>query len=945
MVTKMKINGLCEYMENPVGLDMENPRFFYNTDDNNVKIKSVQVTVSESKDFAEKDIIWRSEEMQVKKNFIRYAGPKLYSGVTYYWKADMVTESGAADGSEAAILPADIKKVSASEGKISSDIFSFTMGLLAPDSWQAGWIGGIKIDKSSYLYRHEWVNKKQVKHAAAFVASPCYNVVTINGKKASDAVLNNVFADYDKSLYYATYDITELVNRGCDRNAIGIMTGRGWHSLREAEDGIGWGDSLFSAQIRLEYADGEVEWILSSTEGWGYTTEGPIVYDSIYNGEVYDARREIPGWDCPGYGRECEVGNAVQEENAAGIRENGNAVQAGVSATAAGDSEKKSERFTAFEPVVEREAPDGILRSQMLEPIKVVREMPIKEIIEVGDGSFTIDFGKNSAGWVRLKLQGNAGDTITVKPAELINKDGSVNPITLRNAHPQDIYIMKGEGVEIYEPRFTYHGFRYAQIFGLKEKPAADTVTGCFVRSAVSRIGSFECDNEIINDFYAAVCQTEECNLHGVPTDCPQRDERLGWLNDMTVRNEAALYNYRLYQLYAKWLRDIRDTQGKTTGAVTDTAPFMRYGFRPADPVSASFLLLPWNLYLQYGDTSIIEENYEANARWVDYLKRNSRDLIVRFSSMGDWASPIGGTDHSSSGGGAISVITPQLLMSTGYLYYDCILMAKMAKAIKRTDDEKYYLELAEDVKKAFTREYYHANDKYYATNSQASNVLPLYFGMVDKADREAVLEQLCRDIMETHKGHLTTGNICTRYAMEVLFQNGREDLAWHLLTQTEYPSWGYMLKNGATTIWERWENVLENDLLAAMASLNHPMNGGAAVTLHKYLLGISPDEERPGFEHIIFRPIVPQKAQYAKASIQTIRGRVESSWRKENGELLYSVSVPFGCTASVYLPMAAGGCSAEPVQVGAGEHSWWSLGDGVDENGSSKVAEFAEKK
>lgn len=856
MENSKQISLLCEYMKKPVGLTMEAPRFTWSVADNSLKIKEYRILVT---DCVESDCIWDSGWIREENAYrTSFGGRKLESGVTYQWKVILRAASGENQQLQ----------------ELESEKASFTMGLMEPDAWIAPWIGGIKIDGNSYLYRKEWKNKGLVKRAAAFVATPCYYVLTINGKKADDTVLNNVFADYEKSLYYRTYDITDLISE--KENAVGIMTGLGWHSLREAEDGIGWGDSLFSMQIRLEYEDGTIEWVVSDTNGWTYSNKGPIRYNSIYNGEIYDARMEIKGWDCPAFN----------------------------------DSE--------FSKAVEREAPKGQLKSQILEPIRVVRNMEPVQIIDVGDGSYTLDFGKNSAGYVRIKMAGNAGDSISIKPAELMNKDGSVNPISLRNAHPVDTYIFKGEGIEEYEPHFTYHGFRYAQIYGLHNTSKSSMFTGCFVRSDVDRIGQFSCNDAIVQQFYDMVCQTEECNVHGVPTDCPQRDERLGWLNDMTVRNEGALYNYKHYQLYAKWMRDIKDAQGEVTGAITDTAPFMRYGFRPADPVSGSFLMIPWNLYVHYGDDRIIRENYDANAKWVEYLKRNSDGLIVRFSSMGDWAAPIGGTDHSSTGGGALSVITPQLLMSTGFFYHDCTLMEKMADVLGKEEDVVYYHSLAQSIKNAFNKEYYNEEKGYYATGSQASCVLPLYFGMVEESQAKRVLDYLVKDIEEVHGGHLSTGNICTRYAMEVLFMYGKEDLAWKLLSQTSYPSWGYMIERGATTVWERWEDVTENEELAAMASLNHPMNGGAVICLHKYLAGIRPDESMPGFEHIIMKPLIPEKAEHASAQIQTIRGEVSSQWKKENGKLTWKVSIPVGCSASLYLPVKG---QERIEEVGSGEH------------------------
>ena len=627
---------------------------------------------------------------------------------------------------------------------------------------------------------------------------------------------------------------------------------------------MGWGESIFSFQMLLRYQNGTSEWVCSNLDGWMYSNDGPLLYNSIYNGETYDARKEIPGWDKVGY-----------LENA--------------------DAD-------SWMPVTEHEPPGGKMRAQFLEPIRVVKTVESVAIHPIGDGSYGIDFGQNFAGWVRLKFSGTTGTKIIMKFAELENADHSINPVSIRKAKATDTYIAKGEGEEVYEPIFTYHGFRYVQVFGLEKPPTKDMFTGCIVRSDVDVIGSFECDNGLLNKLYSNIMWTEGSNLHGLPTDCPQRDERLGWLNDMTVRNECALYNYRLPQLYRKWLGNIRDTQGENTGAVTDTAPFRRYGLRPADPVSVSFLLLPWNTYLHYGDVRILEENYEANKRWVQYLKTNSDNYIVRYTQMGDWAAPIGGTDLSSYGAGAISMITPRILIGTAYFQYHCRILAKIAAVLGKEDDAAFYDKEADCIREALMKKYFNPTTKQFAKNSQASNTLPLYLGMVNEADQEQVLNNIVEDIAQNDK-HLTTGNLCTRYVIEVLFLHGMEDLAYDLLTQTSYPSWGYMIENNATTIWERWEYVTEGPL-CGMASHNHPMNGAVGVCFHKYLAGIQVDESSPAFKNIIIKPIIPSQMSYVAATLNTMRGQIKSSWKKEKGNFTQEVTIPFNCTGQVFVPL-----------------------------------------
>ncbi len=839
------INVLCEYMDDPVGLDMERPRFSWCAANNNDLVgaqRSYRIIVSDSESSAKLGIgnVWDSGIVRNdSSDNIPYGGTQeLQSATTYYVKVTVECEDGT---------------------YVESKIASFTTGLLHGE-WKDKWIGCSFFDRPACLYRTIIDVKKNVKSAMAFISSPCYNVLTVNGKRVEDIVLNNANTDMDKTVVYASYKIDKFLKNG--KNAIGLDCGQGWHAIKAGRDYDGWGESSFSAQILLRYEDGTEEWIYSIPANWYFAINGPIQANSVFNGESYDARNEIKDWDMPDY---------IMDDK--------------------------------WYPAIEREPYPGVIRAQYLEPIRIVKELPVKEIYEVGDGSYTLNFGQNFAGWARIKIKEPAGTHITLKYAEVVKPDHSVDQENLRNARQTDEYITKNDAEVVYEPRFTYHGFQYVQIFGLTHKPSFDTAVGCVVRSDVKMIGNFNCDNELLNRIYEVINWTEGSNLHSIPTDCPQRDERLGWLNDMTVRNECALYNFRLPQLYFKWLQDIRDAQGVKTGAITDTAPFIKYGMRPADPVSTSFLLIPWNVYLQYGDKKIIEKNYDAMKRWIAYLVRNSDDYIMRYSQMGDWAGPIEGTDMNSTGSGAVSLITPTVLMGTGYLYYDCILMAKMARVCGNSEDEAFYLQEAEKTKDAFQKKWYNSEKKFYAKNSQAGNIFPLYLDIVPEGDRKDVLKNIVDDI-KSRGTHLTTGNLCTRYAIEVLFQNGEEDLAYDLLNQRTYPSWGYMIENGATTIWERWEKAETGSPVMGMSSRNHPMNGAVGVCFHKYLGGIQPDEDQPGFKNIIIKPIIPTGLNHVDCSLETIHGLVKSSWEKKNGSIVMKVEIPFNCTADIYIPV-----------------------------------------
>lgn len=838
----MALKALCEFMDRPVGLDMPNPRFSWHCDTIKRNVVQVSYRIVVKKDHEQGEILWDSGIVAGNESAnIAYAGKELQTAENCCYQICACFSDGTEESSETAY---------------------FSMGLMGEDkNWKALWIGGHHMGYQCYWYRKEFVLNKPVKRAVAFVASSCYYVLTVNGRKADDTLLNNVTSDYQKTLYYATYDITDKLRQE-EENALGITVGLGWENLRLSEDSVGWEESSFSAEVHLKYEDGSTEWIISTLDGWYYTVQGPILKNSIYNGEIYDARKEIIGFDQPGY---------CMDQN--------------------------------WHKVVEHESPGGKLKSQHLEPIKIVKELEPSAIYPHEDGSYTIDFGQNFAGWIRLRIAGEAGTKITLQYSELEYEDHTVNTLSLRGAKARDVYYLKGSGTEVYEPSFTFHGFRYVQVYGIAKKPEKDMFTGCVIRSAVKEVGHFESSDTLLNQIYRNIMWTESSNLYGVPTDCPQRDERLGWLNDMTVRNECAIYNYRLPQLYEKWEQDIRDTQGKISGAITDTAPYRRYGCRPADPVSTSFLLVAWNVYTHYGDRKILEENYEPIKRWVNYLIRNSDDYVVRYSQMGDWAGPIGGTDIKSSGGGAISAITPTTLMATGYLYYDCILVSKMAKVLGRDEDAAEYAIIAQKVSEAFHKAYYQEKDGFYASNSQASNIFPLYLGIVPKDKKKEVLKHLIMDI-EAQGKHLTTGNLCSRYAIEVLLRNGQEDLAYEILSSTEYPGWGYMVANGATTIWERWECVTEDGVQAQMASYNHPMNGAMGVSFSKHIAGIMVDEETPGFEHFIIKPVVPLKLESASFSYESVRGRISSRWHQMEKQITLKVEIPANTCADVYVPI-----------------------------------------
>ncbi len=472
--------------------------------------------------------------------------------------------------------------------------------------------------------------------------------------------------------------------------------------------------------------------------------------------------------------------------------------------------------------------------------------------------------------------------------------------------------------MEVYEPRFTYHGFRYVQLEGYPELPDISCVTGRLVRSSVRSAGSFLCSEDLLNEIQENAVRTEANNLHSIPTDCPQRDERLGWLNDATVRAEEAIYNFDMSRFYAKWMDDISDTQDEITGAITNTAPDVMplipgvWEHTHADAVCSSYLIIPWLLYKHYGDIKILERHYEGMKHWTEFIGKKAERFIVTFSQMGDWASPVDQCLKDSVGSGAVSAYTPGTLMSTGFYYYNANLISKMARILKRKRDADRFLRLANRIKKAFNHEFLDINKCSYASGSQASNVLPVYLDIVPEYCRNAVIENIVEDIFR-NKGHLTTGNICSKYILEVLSDSGNEDVAYALASCDTYPSWGYMIKEGATTIWERWEK----NTGGGMNSHDHPMYGSISTWFFRYLGGIQTDEDGPGFEKIIIKPVVPEGLEYCNVTLLTVRGEVISSWKKQGVSLQLNVRIPFNCSSRIFLPKKNAGVGGAVTENG----------------------------
>jgi alpha-L-rhamnosidase len=451
--------------------------------------------------------------------------------------------------------------------------------------------------------------------------------------------------------------------------------------------------------------------------------------------------------------------------------------------------------------------------------------------------------------------------------------------------------------VEIWEPSFTYHGFRYVQVEGWPGKPSPENLVGRVVHSDVGERGSFACSNDLINRIIRMVRWTEKSNLHSIPTDCPQRDERMGWLNDMAARSEELVYNFGAERLLAKFMADVADTQDQA-GAITDTAPY-RWGRRPADPISVCYLLVPWLLYMHHGDRRLMSERYAGMKRWVDFLEGQAKDGCVEYSWYGDWSPPVRFGVEGSLGSSAVSRDTPGALVSTACLAYSARLLAQIAQVLGKNRDATRYFRIYERSLEAFNTRFWDEEAGGYGKNNQAANAIALYMNVVppERIDRTA---QSLVGAVEREDYHLSTGNVCTKYLLEALAASGRADVALRIVQQETYPSWGFMLANGATTLWERWEQATGG----GMNSHNHPMMGSVGAWFYRSLAGIRAHPAAPGFAEFTVRPEVLEGLDWTRCSLETVRGKVEMDWEKQDGDLFMRVVVPVNCTARVGLPV-----------------------------------------
>lgn len=874
------VNLTTELMESPVALAEKTPRFGWQimSDKNNVMQSAYAIEVFETTNGKDR-IYWKSGKVRSSESqLIPYSGTNpLIAGKKYNWR----------------VKTWDNKNKSSKWSKITS----FRM---APDDdfLNANWIGSISrkdanlpsgrgfhstemrnpekralwaqvnplSNKSIYL-RQSFETNKKIAEALVHVSGLGLYELSINGNKIGKSEFAPLLSDYDKTVYFNTFDVTENLVSG--ENALGVLLGNGFYNVqggRYRKLLISFGPPTLFLKLSIRYTDGSAKEIVSD-KNWKFSYS-PITFNCMYGGEDYDATREQKGWDKPGF-----------------------------------DDSK-------WLPVVVQEAPKGILRPQQTTPVKIMERYSIRKTTKLADKKYVLDMGQNLSGFPEINVSGNKGDTIRLTPGESLNEDGSVSQKQTGSKHYYE-YILSGNGDETWHPRFSYYGYRYIQVEGAVMKddrlsssktPVLKNIVSCFIYNSAKNISSFESSNKIFNDAHYIIGKAVRSNMQAVFTDCPHR-EKLGWLEQVHLNGPGLYYNYDLRTYIPKVMQDISDAQLPNGLVPSITPEYVEFdgAFRDSPEWGSTSVIGPWMYYENYRDNSLIVKHYDVMKKYVDYLTSTAKNHIVSHG-LGDWY------DYHSEKAG-FSKNTPIPLVATAHYYWDLILLAKSAKMVGNKADELRYNALAQQVKSAFNNEFFDETTHQYGSGSQASNAIPLFLDMVDSNNKKPLLDNLVKDIQK-HGNKLTTGDVGNRFLFQTLAQNGLNELMYTMHNHEDVPGYGYQIKFGATTLTEQWNPSFGT-------SWNHFMMGQIDEWFFKWLAGIQFDPKNPGYKKIIINPQIVGDLNYVSASTESLYGKISVDWKRENGLFNLKVNIPANTEAMVILP------NKTTQSVGSGTHTF----------------------
>ena len=689
--------------------------------------------------------------------------------------------------------------------------------------------------------RREFTTNKEIARGTLYVTAQGFAEMHLNGKRVGDEYFMPGWTDYRKRIYYRTYDVTSMLKPG--KNAIGAILSDGWFRGNISIKGQNqYGKQIrLKAQLQIDYTDGNSETIASNSS-WK-ASFGPILESDMQAGETFDARKEMNGWNRHGFN------------------------ETGWTAVNAGSVLKNS----------------LLIQSYPGDPVRKILELPTIDLNEPQSGKFVFDLGQNFSGWIRLKVQGQAGEKVVMRFGEMLKADGTVYTENLRSARAIDTYICKGDGVEVWEPRFTFHGFRYVEITGLSAPPSPEMVTGIVIHTDAPMTSSFECSNPMLNQLHSNIVWGQRSNYIEVPMDCPQRDERLGWTGDTQIFIRSGTYHQDVASFFTKWMVDLMDTQNNA-GTFGNQAPVFHGHGSPG--WADAGIICPWTIYQIYGDARMIEKYYENMARFIEYGSRNGKKGLGN-KGFGDWL--------------AVGSKTPKNLISAAYFGYSTSLMIKIADALGKKMDVQKYQKLFEGIKKEFQDVFVEKDGKIMG-NSQTAYCLALYYNLLTDKQREQATLHLVERI-KAKDYHLSVGFLGVSILLPTLTEIGRSDLAYRLIQNKTYPSWGYSIEQGATTIWERWNSYTKKDGFGDvnMNSFNHYAYGSCSEWMFRSILGINTDGA--GYKKIIMKPEFDDSVKWAKGHYDSINGRISSDWEWSRSNFKWAITVPPNTTAKVYMP------------------------------------------
>lgn len=850
-------NLRCEKQTDPMGIDRTTPSLSWEivSDGKDIRQTGYHLLVASSLDKlnANDGDLWDSQEQSDNSVHVVYAGSALQSRATCFWKVKVSTNKGASEWSEPAC---------------------WSMALLNDSEWKAQWIG---LDKSfpadklkertrlaaRYLRKDFSLENKAIEAATLYVSGLGFYEVYINEKRIGEDVFAPTPTDYTKVVKYNTYDVSSQLSSG--GNGIGVVLGNGrYFSMREP--GVRhFGFPKMILQLEVTYSDGSRQTILSD-DSWKVTADGPILANNEFDGEEYDARKEMNGWNKAGFD----------------------------------DSKWQQAELV--------KTPGGKLEAQLNPNMRIMETIRPVAIKEVKQGMYILDMGQNMVGWLKMKVKGKAGDEVKLRFAELVKEDGTLYMDNLRGALVTDKYTLKSDAIETWEPSFTYHGFRYVEISGYPGTPMLNDFEGQVVYDRMDVTGHFETSSPILNQIYKNAYWGIRGNYRGMPTDCPQRDERMGWLGDRAVGSHGESFIFDNNLLYSKWLDDIEQAQ-RENGSVPDVAPNYWSVYSDNMTWPGAYVIIANMLYEQYGNKEPITKHYDSMKKWMSYMKEKYMvDNIMTKDTYGDWCMPPESPELIHSQDPARK--TDAAVLGTTFYFRMLTLLERFANILDKPNDASSFAAEAKVIQDAFNTKYFNKTTGQYSNNTVTANILPLCYGMVPDEYKEAVFNNIVDKTVGEFNSHVSTGLVGIQWLMRGLSDYGRPDLALKIATNKDYPSWGYMVEKGATTIWELWNGDTADP---AMNSANHVMLlGDLIVWFYEYLAGIQNMPGSIAFKEISMKPYPVDGLDFVNASYHSVHGLIKSEWKKESGSFHWNITIPCNTSATVYIPISGTELSKE---------------------------------